>query len=465
MGTTSHRGSGTTAELARPARGDSVLRPGRRPPPGIAGGVLPAVGARVVLGERLTTLCARAPAGEGLLDALGRASLRPGALHRTSLGRHLTPFLLPSTGRSNPTIRGCGVSLTLAPMGRQSRIETNAQLRDYGKASNQSRTDHSSVERALRRRSEAYDTMHTRMTEAKVTESRRGAVVEFDRVTKRYGGKGDAAAVQELSMRAPGGEVCGLVGPSGCGKTTTLKMVNRLVEPSSGHVLLDGDDIGRRNPVELRRRIGSVIQQTGLFPHLTVGANVATVPRLLGWDSPRAHARVDELIDLVGLDPDKYRDRYPAQLSGGERQRIGVARAIATDPPVLLMDEPFGAVDPITRERLQNEFLRLQQQLDTTILFVTHDIDEAIKMGDRIAVFKPGGRLAQFDTPMTVLEQPAGTPEPLLDRESTLRDALSAMLGSAVQEGLVVDERGRLLGSLSIEAVSSVLRQEEPVGS
>src|SRR6266511_3628600 len=245
MGTTSHRGSGTTAELARPARGDSVLRPGRRPPPGIAGGVLPAVGARVVLGERLTTLCARAPAGEGLLDALGRASLRPGALHRTSLGRHLTPFLLPSTGRSNPTIRGCGVSLTLAPMGRQSRIETNAQLRDYGKASNQSRTDHSSVERALRRRSEAYDTMHTRMTEAKVTDSRRGAVFV-------------------------------LVGPSGCGKTTTLKMVNRLVEPSSGHVLLDGDDIGRRNPVELRRRIGYVIQQTGLFPHLTVGANVAT---------------------------------------------------------------------------------------------------------------------------------------------------------------------------------------------
>src|SRR6266542_2484187 len=325
--------------------------------------------------------------------------------------------------------------------------------------------------------------------EAKVTESRRGAVVEFDRVTKRYGGKGDAAAVQELSMRAPGGEVCVLVGPSGGGTTTTLKMVNRLVEPSSGHVLLDGDDIGRRNPVELRRRIGYVIQQTGLFPHLTVGANVATVPRLLGWDSPRVHARVDELIDLVGLDPDKYRDRYPAQLSGGERQRIGVARAIATDPPVLLMDEPFGAVDPITRERLQNEFLRLQQQLDTTILFVTHDIDEAIKMGDRIAVFKPGGRLAQFDTPMTVLEQPAddrpagwlsrkeldrpgplgaeraGTPEPLLDRESTLRDALSAMLGSAVQEGLVVDERGRLLGSLSIEAVSSVLRQEEPVGS
>jgi osmoprotectant transport system ATP-binding protein len=390
--------------------------------------------------------------------------------------------------------------------------------------------------------------MQSTMTEPEATQTRRGAVVEFDRVTKNYGGKGDAAAVQELSLRVPGGEVCVLVGPSGCGKTTTLKMANRLVEPSSGRVLLDGDDISRRDPVELRRRIGYVIQQTGLFPHLTVGANVATVPRLLGWDSGRIRARVDELIDLVGLDPARYRDRYPAQLSGGERQRVGVARAIATDPPVLLMDEPFGAVDPITRGRLQNEFLRLQQQLGTTILFVTHDIDEAIKMGDRIAVFQPGGRLAQYDTPMAVLEQPADEyvarfvgadrglkrlslsrvrdvplehpatvrvgdagdaaaaalqdghspyvlllddqdrpagwlsrkelqrpgalrperavpPEPLLDQDSTLRDALSAMLGSAMQEGLVVDQRGRLLGTLSIEAVSSVLRQAEPVGS
>jgi osmoprotectant transport system ATP-binding protein len=383
---------------------------------------------------------------------------------------------------------------------------------------------------------------------SKATNSRRGAVVEFDRVTKRYGGGDHAAAVRELSIRVPGGAVCVLVGPSGCGKTTTLKMVNRLVEPSGGRVLLDGDDISRRNPVQLRRGIGYVIQQTGLFPHLTVGANVATVPRLLGWDGHRVRQRVDELIDLVGLDPGAYRDRYPAQLSGGERQRIGVARAIATDPPVLLMDEPFGAVDPITRERLQNEFLRLQKQLGTTILFVTHDIDEAIKMGDRIAVFQPGGWLAQYDTPTAVLEHPADdyvarfvgadrglkrlslsrvrdvpidhpatvrvgddaaeaarvledarspylllldaqdrpagwlsrkelrqpgpigperatSPEPLLDRESTLRDALSAMLGSAVQEGLVVDEHGRLLGSLSVEAVSSVLRQEEPVGS
>jgi osmoprotectant transport system ATP-binding protein len=275
---------------------------------------------------------------------------------------------------------------------------------------------------------------------------------------------------------------------------------------------------------------------------------VATVPRLLGWDSNRTRRRVDELIQLVGLDPDRYRDRYPAQLSGGERQRIGVARAIATDPPVLLMDEPFGAVDPITRERLQNEFLRLQRQLSTTILFVTHDIDEAIKMGNRVAVFQPGGKLAQYDTSATVLEAPANdfvarfvgadrglkrlslsrvrdvrlghpptvhegddaravagviaqnhtpyvllldaddhplgwlsgpdaerpgpvgaerstSPDPLLEQDSTLRDALSAMLGSAVQEGVVVDEQGGLLGTLTVDAISSVLRQEAPVGA
>jgi osmoprotectant transport system ATP-binding protein len=378
---------------------------------------------------------------------------------------------------------------------------------------------------------------------AQETARSRGAVVEFDKVTKRYaGGKGDPPAVQELSITIPGGEICVLVGPSGCGKTTTLKMVNRLVEPSSGRILLDGQNILERDPVELRRGIGYVIQQTGLFPHRTIGDNIATVPGLLGWDRARIRKRVDELIELVGLDPAKYRDRYPVQLSGGERQRIGVARAIAADPPVLLMDEPFGAVDPITRERLQNEFLRLQRQLSTTILFVTHDIDEAIKMGERVAVFKPGGKLAQFDTAETVLEAPAdefvarfvgsdrslkrlslsrvrdiplehpltvragtdgaeierqldrastpyllmvddqerpvgwlwrqdlgrgpvgperaSSPEPLLDPDSTLRDALSAMLGSAVQEGLVVDADGRLLGSVSVEAVGNVLRRE-----
>src|SRR5512132_1279610 len=230
-------------------------------------------------------------------------------------------------------------------------------------------------------------------------------MIRLEHVSKRY--PNGQLAVRDLSFEVPDGEICVLVGPSGCGKTTTLKMVNRLVEPTGGRILIDGEDIGRGDPVQLRRRIGYVIQQTGLFPHLTIGSNVATVPRLLGWDRERTRRRVDELIELVGLDPARYRDRYPAQLSGGERQRIGVARAIAIDPPVLLMDEPFGAVDPITRERLQNEFLRLQQQLDTTILLVTHDIDEAIKMGDRIAVFQPGGVLAQFDTPEAILEDPA----------------------------------------------------------
>jgi osmoprotectant transport system ATP-binding protein len=376
----------------------------------------------------------------------------------------------------------------------------------------------------------------------------KGADVDFDKVTKSYSGKQDGPAVQELSMHIPGGEICVLVGPSGCGKTTTLKMVNRLVEPTSGRILIDGEDVTRGDPVQLRRRIGYVIQQTGLFPHLTIGSNVATVPHLLGWDRERIRQRVDELIRLVGLDPDRYRDRYPAQLSGGERQRIGVARAIATDPPVLLMDEPFGAVDPITRERLQNEFLRLQRQLSTTILFVTHDIDEAIKMGNRVAVFQPGGRLAQYDTSATVLESPANdfvarfvgadrglkrlslsrvrdvelshpptvregedakavaaeiaraqasyvllldaddrplgwlrkrdveragpvsaerstSPDPLLEQDSTLHDALSAMLSSAVLEGVVIDDQGRLLGTLTIDAVAAVLRQESPVGA
>ena len=374
---------------------------------------------------------------------------------------------------------------------------------------------------------------------------RRGAVVEFDNVTKRYGGRPSGAAVNDLSLVIPGGEICVLVGPSGCGKTTSLKMVNRLVEPTSGRILIDGRDIAGRNPVELRRSIGYVIQQTGLFPHLTIKANVMTVPRLLGWDKRRAAQRADELIELVGLNPGVYSNRYPAQLSGGERQRIGVARAIAVDPPVLLMDEPFGAVDPITRERLQNEFLRLQQQLDTTILLVTHDIDEAIKMGDRIAVFQPGGVLAQFDTPEAILENPANdfvarfvggdrslkrlslgrvrdleletpatvtsgddaaevraaldaspggyvlmvdaggrplgwlwrrglpdsgpigpelatSPEPLLDPDSTLRDALAAMLESAVQEGVVVGADGRLLGVVAVTTIAASLRSHAP---
>ena len=205
----------------------------------------------------------------------------------------------------------------------------------------------------------------------------------------------------------PAGQICVLVGPSGCGKTTSLKMVNRLIEPTAGRILLDGVDAATREVTELRRGIGYVIQQVGLFPHQTIGENVAVVPRLLGWPEARRRERAEELLGLVGLDPATYRDRYPSQLSGGERQRVGVARALAADPPVMLMDEPFGAVDPIVRERLQNEFLRLQEDLAKTILFVTHDIDEAIKMGDLVAVMQVGGRLAQFGPPAEILGAPA----------------------------------------------------------
>ena len=238
-----------------------------------------------------------------------------------------------------------------------------------------------------------------------------GATVELEHVSKRYGsGTRGHGAVHDVSLTVPAGQVCVLVGPSGCGKTTTLKMVNRLVEPSAGRILIDGRDVTREDATRLRRGIGYVIQQVGLFPHLTVGANVATVPSLLGWDGRRKRERVDELLRLVGLDPDRYRERYPSQLSGGERQRVGVARALAADPPVMLMDEPFGAVDPIVRERLQDEFLRLQRELAKTILFVTHDIDEAIRMGDLVAVMETtpnGGVLAQFGTPGEILARPA----------------------------------------------------------
>lgn len=237
------------------------------------------------------------------------------------------------------------------------------------------------------------------------------ATVTFERVTKNYDARADAAgapgAVNDLSLEVPAGKICVLVGPSGCGKTTTLKMVNRLVEPTSGRVLVDGVDIATREVTELRRGIGYVIQQTGLFPHQTVADNVATVPRLLGWSRARQRERADELLALVGLEPATYGSRFPAQLSGGERQRVGVARALAADPPIMLMDEPFGAVDPIVRERLQNELLRLQEQLAKTILFVTHDIDEAIKMGDLVAVMQAGGVVAQYGPPAGILANPA----------------------------------------------------------
>ncbi|MEO6579017.1 MAG: ATP-binding cassette domain-containing protein, partial [Candidatus Limnocylindria bacterium] len=233
-----------------------------------------------------------------------------------------------------------------------------------------------------------------------------GAVVSFENVTKRYPGS-DGPAVDNLSLTVPAGEICVLVGPSGCGKTTSMKMVNRLIEPTSGRITIDGEDVMSLPVVELRRRIGYVIQQVGLFPHQTIGDNVAVVPRLLKWKPARIRDRVNELLDLVGLEPGQYAARYPGELSGGERQRVGVARALAADPPVMLMDEPFGAVDPIRRDRLQNEFLRLQEQVRKTIVFVTHDVDEAIKMADRIAILKRGGILAQYDTPAAILARPA----------------------------------------------------------
>jgi osmoprotectant transport system ATP-binding protein len=218
---------------------------------------------------------------------------------------------------------------------------------------------------------------------------------------------GGTVAVQELDLDVPRGELVVLVGPSGCGKSTTLKMINRLIEPTTGRIELDGEDVTQMNAVHLRRRMGYVIQQIGLFPHQTIRANVATVPKLLGWDRKRVHARVDQLLDTMGLDPKEFADRYPHQLSGGQRQRVGVARALAADPDVLLMDEPFGAVDPVIRGRLQDQFLEIQATLAKTVVLVTHDIEEAVRLGDRVAVFQPGGRLAQYDTPARVLGTPA----------------------------------------------------------
>ncbi len=229
--------------------------------------------------------------------------------------------------------------------------------------------------------------------------------IRLEGVSKVYAD--GTVGVAELDLTFAAGELTVLVGPSGCGKTTTMKMINRLIEPTTGRILLGGEDVTRADPEQLRRRIGYVIQSIGLFPHQTVRANVGTVPRLLGWDKARTRARVDELLATVGLDPDAHGDRYPAQLSGGQRQRAGVARALAADPPVLLVDEPFSAVDPVVRERLQSEFLRLQQAVRKTIVFVTHDIEEAVRIGDRIAVMSQGGHVEQFATPAELLGRPA----------------------------------------------------------
>jgi osmoprotectant transport system ATP-binding protein len=385
-----------------------------------------------------------------------------------------------------------------------------------------------------------------------MTEQHQAATVEFDHVTKSYDArataKGAPGAVNDLSLTVPAGKICVLVGPSGCGKTTSLKMVNRLIEPTAGRILIDGQDAGKRDVTDLRRSIGYVIQQTGLFPHQTIEENVATVPRLLGWSKSRRTERADELLALVGLDPAKYAKRYPSQLSGGERQRVGVARALAADPPIMLMDEPFGAVDPIVRERLQNEFLRLQESLAKTILFVTHDIDEAIKMGDLVAVFQTGGIVAQYASPAEILANPASdfvarfvgadrglkrlslyrvgqlplqpvvtarpgddaaearrrattapwsylllvdeanrplgwigqdvvpaggrldagmveVTSPLLDRRTTLKDALSMLLDDDVQAGIVVDRTGALRGIVTVNGIADWMRERgaEPV--
>lgn len=233
-----------------------------------------------------------------------------------------------------------------------------------------------------------------------------GAEIELVDVVKKYPGQAQPA-VRGMNLTIPAGEIVMFVGPSGCGKTTTVKMINRLIEPTSGKILIDGEDAITKDPTTLRRSIGYVIQGGGLMPHMTVADNIALVPGLLHWEKDRIRQRVDELLEMTGLDPEEYRDRYPRELSGGQQQRVGVARGLAADPPVVLMDEPFGAVDPITRQRLQDELLGIQEDLHKTIVFVTHDIDEAIKLGDRVLILQEGGHIAQYDTPENILAAPA----------------------------------------------------------
>jgi osmoprotectant transport system ATP-binding protein len=315
------------------------------------------------------------------------------------------------------------------------------------------------------------------------------AAVRYDHVTKRYPGQ-EAPAIQDLDLEVPAGEICVLVGPSGCGKTTAMRMVNRTVEITEGDIVVGDTSVTDRDPATLRREIGYVIQEIGLFPHRTVASNIATVPQLLGWNRERRQTRVGELMDLVGLDRD-FAGRYPAQLSGGQQQRVGVARALAADPLVMLMDEPFGAIDPITRERLQNEFLRLQGEIRKTVLFVTHDIDEAIKMGDRVAVLKEGGRLAQYATPAELLMAPADEfvedfvgADRALKRLALMRvsdinlwEAPLAFVGQATSElrmkleraevphPLLVDSQRRPLGWLSERDLAGELVPERPDSS
>jgi osmoprotectant transport system ATP-binding protein len=299
--------------------------------------------------------------------------------------------------------------------------------------------------------------------------------IRLDGVSKVYAD--GTQGVSELDITFAAGELSVLVGPSGCGKTTTMKMINRIIEPTTGRILLGGEDVTRVDPDRLRRRIGYVIQNVGLFPHQTVRANVATVPKLLGWDKQRTRDRVDELMEIVGLDPVTYGDRYPAQLSGGQRQRAGVARALAANPTVLLMDEPFSAVDPIVRERLQSEFLRLQSTVRKTIVFVTHDIEEAVRIGDRIAVMSQGGHVEQFATPAELLGRPANAfvadfvgadrglkrlavtgidaadleRPPVVHLRDGLADARAALERSGARWAVVLDDAENLHGWLSTE--------------
>ena len=372
-----------------------------------------------------------------------------------------------------------------------------------------------------------------------------GVSIELEKVIKRYRGQ-EKPAVKELSIAIEAGETVAIVGPSGCGKTTTLKMINRLIEPSSGRVLIGGTDVTKADADDLRQGIGYVVQAGGLFPHWTVEKNIGAVPGLLGWDKARTRARVTELLDLVGLDPEVFRGRFPKEMSGGQQQRVGVARALAADPPVLLMDEPFGAVDPITRVRLQDQLLAIQEELHKTIVIVTHDVDEAIKLGDRVLILSEGGQIEQFGTPEEILTAPAnafveefvgsgatlkhlslssvgeipsapvviarpGDPSeevaarakeaklswvvvvdeedrprawpsvsevlskpvvstyvdqrlPVAERTATLADALDVML-AASQGGVLVTQRGKVIGALTIEQVAQRIRERQALAN
>jgi osmoprotectant transport system ATP-binding protein len=307
-------------------------------------------------------------------------------------------------------------------------------------------------------------------------------MIRLENVSKTFPGSA-RPAVDRLDLDVPEGTTCVLIGPSGCGKTTTMRIVNRLIEPSAGRIVVEGQDVTHVDAVELRRRIGYVIQQVGLFPHMTIAQNVATVPQLLGWPGPRIAQRVEEMLALVGLEPAQFLDRYPRHLSGGQRQRVGVARALAADPPVMLMDEPFGAVDPIVRAGLQAELLGILRRLAKTVIFVTHDIDEAIRMGDLIAILKDG-RLVQCARPEALLSAPkdafvadfvgadralkrltlttageAATPTsgnpgaPVVSAATSLRDVLSLLLASGADAAAVVDAGGTSFGAISLATI------------